>query len=118
MHAAFPVLLVEDSPDDAFFVKRAFASAGLNHPLIAVEDGSEAIEYLCGKGKYADRSVFPVPGLCHRRLEDASRYGVQAYSMDARGRLRETDSGYRYVLICFAPGCESSLRTGRERLHG
>lgn len=63
MHAAFPVLLVEDSPDDAFFVKRAFASTGLNHPLVAVEDGSEAIEYLCGKGKYADRSVFPIPGL-------------------------------------------------------
>jgi len=63
MHAGFPVLLVEDNPDDAFFVKRAFASAGLNHPLFFVEDGAQAIEYLCGKGKYADRKVFPVPGL-------------------------------------------------------
>ena len=63
MHAGFPVLLVEDNPDDAFFVKRAFASAGLNHPLFSVEDGAQAIEYLCGKGKYADRNVFPVPGL-------------------------------------------------------
>ncbi len=63
MHAGFPVLLVEDSPDDAFFVKRAFASAGLNHPLSFVEDGAQAIEYLCGKGKYADRNMYPVPGL-------------------------------------------------------
>jgi len=63
MQAGFPVLLVEDNPDDAFFVKRAFASLALNNPLMSVEDGAQAIAYLRGQGKYADRKVYPVPGL-------------------------------------------------------
>jgi len=56
-------LLVEDSPDDTFLVQRAFKSAGLSHPLFAVEDGSQAIAYLSGKGPYADRKVYPLPRL-------------------------------------------------------
>jgi CheY-like chemotaxis protein len=63
MHDGFPVLLVEDAPDDVWLVKRAFASAGLQHPLFAVEDGGQAIDYLCGKGQYADRKAFPLPRL-------------------------------------------------------
>src|SRR5687767_9339564 len=63
MHDGFPVLLVEDSPDDVWLVRRAFTSAGLEHPLFAVEDGGQAIDYLCGKGQYADRKAFPLPSL-------------------------------------------------------
>lgn len=59
----FPVLLVEDNPDDVFFIERAFQSAQLAHPLHVLEDGEAAIEYLSGKGKYANRAAFPLPGL-------------------------------------------------------
>jgi CheY-like chemotaxis protein len=55
-------LLVEDSPDDAFFVKLEFKKwPGL--ALRTVNDGEEAIHYLEGKGNYADRSEFPLPDL-------------------------------------------------------
>ena len=63
MHAGSPILLVENNPDDAFFVQRAFASSALNYPVFSVQDGAQAIEYLCGRGKYADRKVYPVPRL-------------------------------------------------------
>jgi len=63
MNRSFPILLVEDEPDDVFFVQRAFHSADLKHPLFAVGDGQEAINYLSGKGPYADHSVYPLPQL-------------------------------------------------------
>jgi len=59
----FPILLVEDNPDDVFFIQRAFHTAHIKHPLFAVGDGQQALDYLCGKGRYADRTVYPMPGL-------------------------------------------------------
>ena len=59
----FTVLLVEDDLNDIFLVKRAFKKARIQNPLQVVTDGSEAIDYLRGDGKYADRQVHPVPRL-------------------------------------------------------
>ena len=58
-----PVLYVEDEEDDVFLVRHAFKEAGVCHPLISVPDGEEALEYLGGVGKYADRAGYPVPSL-------------------------------------------------------
>jgi DNA-binding response OmpR family regulator len=57
------ILLVEDSVDDVFFLKHAFKEAGIDNPLLVAYDGKEAKDYLGGSGKYADRTVFPLPGL-------------------------------------------------------
>ena len=59
----FTVLLVEDDLNDIFLVKRAFKMAKLPTPLQVVTDGVEAISYLRGDGKYADRDAFPLPQL-------------------------------------------------------
>jgi CheY-like chemotaxis protein len=59
----FPVLLVEDNPDDVFLVQRAFQTAQIKHPLLTVRDGQEAIDYLSGKGQYSSRSAHPLPQL-------------------------------------------------------
>jgi CheY-like chemotaxis protein len=40
-----PILYAEDEENDAFFLKRAFAQAGVCHPLIVVPDGQHAIDY-------------------------------------------------------------------------
>ena len=61
MQPRFPVLVVEDNPDDIFFVRLAFDAAKLHHPLFSVCDGRQAIEYLSGAGQYADRKQFPLP---------------------------------------------------------
>jgi CheY-like chemotaxis protein len=52
-------LLVEDDPADVDFVSSAFDNSG--HQLLVVNDGQQAIDYLSGKGAYADRRKFPLP---------------------------------------------------------
>ena len=59
----FTVLLVEDDLNDIFLVKRAFRIARLETPLQVVTDGQEAMDYLNGHGRYADRQAHPLPQL-------------------------------------------------------
>lgn len=59
----FTVLLVEDDLNDIFLVKRAFKKAHIQNPLQVVTDGSEAIDYLRGEGRYNDRHLHPLPKL-------------------------------------------------------
>ena len=58
-----PVLLAEDNPHDAELVCRAFRETNALNPVHSVGDGEEAIEYLAGEGKYADRAAHPFPAL-------------------------------------------------------
>lgn len=55
------ILLVEDNEDDAFFMKRALKEAEIVNGLQLVEDGQQAVDYLAGKGEYADRRKHPLP---------------------------------------------------------
>ena len=57
------ILQVEDDPNDVFFLKHAMAKAGVANPIQIVNDGREAIDYLKGVRKYADREQFPLPSL-------------------------------------------------------
>ena len=57
------ILQVEDDPNDVFFLKHALKRAGVANPIRVVNDGREAIDYLKGAGKFADRDQFPLPGL-------------------------------------------------------
>ena len=59
----YTILLVEDDLNDIFLVKRAFKIARIQNPLQVVTDGQEAINYLRGEGKYADREAYPLPKL-------------------------------------------------------
>ena len=61
--AVEPVLYVEDQPDDVFFMQHVWEIAGIKQPLIIVKDGQEAIDYLAGKGAFADRKKSPLPCL-------------------------------------------------------
>src|SRR5213592_4603089 len=55
-------LLVEDDPNDVFFVEREFAKAP--HLLLRhVPDAKEAVRYLTGEGKYSDPEKYPVPNV-------------------------------------------------------
>ena len=57
------ILLAEDIEDDVILIERAFRKAGIAAPLMAVRDGEEAICYLSGFGRFADRVQFPFPDL-------------------------------------------------------
>jgi CheY-like chemotaxis protein len=55
------LLLVEDCPDDVFFMRYALKQAAITCPTHVVTDGQQAIDYLSGLGQYSDRSAFPLP---------------------------------------------------------
>src|SRR2546421_6515100 len=57
------ILLVEDSEDDVFFMRHALQKAKVIFPVQVVPDGQAALDYLAGKGQYADRNEFPLPTL-------------------------------------------------------
>jgi two-component system response regulator len=57
------ILQVEDDPNDVLFLQRAMKKAGLTNPIQIASDGQEAIDYLQGTGKFADRGKFPFPSL-------------------------------------------------------
>lgn len=54
-------LLVEDNEDDVFLMQRALKDAAVINPLLVVQDGQEALDYLGGTGKYRDRTEYPLP---------------------------------------------------------
>ena len=56
MSAIRTILLAEDSPADAEMAIDALREANLANPIVHVEDGVEAMEYLQRKGRFADRS--------------------------------------------------------------
>src|SRR5882757_5506136 len=54
------VLLVEDDPGDVLMTQEAFEHHKITNPLHVVTDGVAAMEFLRGRGSYADA---PRPGL-------------------------------------------------------
>src|SRR5215469_4200237 len=54
-------LLAEDDPYDAFCVEQEFKRGPGHLCLRRVCDGVEAMEYVEGKGEYADRERHPLP---------------------------------------------------------
>lgn len=67
MHTQTPhkitILSVEDDSQDAYLLQGAFDLEQVSNPLQTVGDGEQAIAYLVGEGRFADRAMHPLPGL-------------------------------------------------------
>lgn len=57
------ILLAEDEEDYVLLIKKAFTQTKIPIVLQVVSDGREAMCYLEGVGKYANRDEFPLPDL-------------------------------------------------------
>ena len=57
------ILLVEDEESSAFLFQHTITELGILHPLQVAQDGREAMDYLEGNGRFADRTTFPIPSL-------------------------------------------------------
>ena len=58
------ILIVEDSDDDYESTVRALQRSGnLKNRILRCESGDEALDYLYGQGKFADRVKFPMPSV-------------------------------------------------------
>jgi CheY-like chemotaxis protein len=55
------ILIVEDDPDDQYMLTRGFKKIGVTTPVRLVSNGLEAISYMMGEGKFADRDEFCYP---------------------------------------------------------
>ncbi|HZR21285.1 MAG TPA: response regulator [Verrucomicrobiae bacterium] len=68
------VLLVDDNADDQLFFQLAWEKDLPNHPLRVVASRQEAMDYLNGRGHFADRTAFPIPSviILDMRLPDGS----------------------------------------------
>lgn len=72
------VLIVEDNEDDAFLIRRAFERANIVNTVQLVKSGEEAIAYLKGEGKYANREEYGLPGLI---LLDLKMTGIDGFEV-------------------------------------
>ncbi len=72
-----PILHVEDNEDDQFFLKRAFAAAGIENAIHIVSDGNKALDYLSAKEPYADRQQYPAPCLIVLDLNLPKLHGLE-----------------------------------------
>jgi len=70
-----PILLVEDEPDDQFFIVEAFRTNKVMVPIHVLNSASAAIAYLRGEGQYADRTKFALPRLIITDLKMAGGSG-------------------------------------------
>jgi len=61
--SAAVILLVEDNVMDIELTLDAFAQVGLKNTINVARTGEEALNYIYGKGKFADRKSFPTPDL-------------------------------------------------------
>jgi CheY-like chemotaxis protein len=71
------ILLAEDNEDDIFLMQRALKGAHIANPLHIVEDGQQAIDYLAGRGQFADREKHPFPAIVFLDLKLPLKSGLE-----------------------------------------
>jgi CheY-like chemotaxis protein len=71
------ILAIEDEDDDVALIKRAFKKAAIANPLRFLNDGEEAVGYLSGTDKFADRTAYPLPSLILLDLKLPRKSGLE-----------------------------------------
>jgi len=57
------ILVIEDDPNDQFFIKRELTKLGPQINVIFANDGEQALSYLKGEDKFSDRKTHPIPAI-------------------------------------------------------
>jgi CheY-like chemotaxis protein len=104
------ILHVEDSPEDVFLLQYAFQIAEIANPVHVVSDGQQAIDYLSGTGKFADRIHFPLPGLVLLDLKLPHKMGLDVL----RWIRRQPEFKALIVIILTASINEGDLQRAYE----
>lgn len=96
------ILLVEDNEDDVFLMRRALRKAGIANPLHVTTDGQQAIDYLSGTGRFADRELFPLPHIVFLDLKLPYVNGFEVLSW-----MRQQRSLDAVVVVVLTSSAES-----------
>ncbi|HEY7609618.1 MAG TPA: response regulator [Alphaproteobacteria bacterium] len=113
-----PILLVEDTPEDAEATLRAFKKAGLANPVYHCQDGDEALDFLRRQRKYKDPEKAPRPGMILLDLNMPGTDGREVLSeIKADERLRQipvivltTSADERDIQCCYRDGANSYIQ--------
>ena len=57
------IMVVEDNPDDEELTLRALRHGKVANDIVVTRDGSEALEFMFGTGKYAGRDLSRMPAV-------------------------------------------------------
>jgi CheY-like chemotaxis protein len=88
------ILIVEDEPAHAELTRRAIRKAGNANRIFIVSDGEEAFDYLYHRGKYEDKTKYPLPGLI---LLDIKLPGIDG--IEVLKKIKEDDLLKRIPVI-------------------
>src|SRR5579884_256896 len=72
------ILVAEDDENDVFLLKRALKTAQIEASVQYVRDGQYAVNYLAGKGPYADREKHPLPHFAFFDIKMPRMTGLEA----------------------------------------
>jgi len=72
------ILMADDDDDDRMLAQDALTESRVLNRLFCVENGAELIQYLEGEGQYADRELYPMPGLILLDLNMPKKDGREA----------------------------------------
>jgi CheY-like chemotaxis protein len=116
------ILIVEDNPDDEEFTLRALHRAKVTNEIVVTRDGSEALDWLYGTGKYAGRDTSASPAVVLLDLKLPKLSGIDVLQrMRAEESTRYTpvvvltsSSEDEDMLRSYASGANSYVRTPVE----
>jgi DNA-binding response OmpR family regulator len=108
-NSARVILLVEDNEDDVFFLKRAFADARIANPVQVAADCAEAIHYMSGDGKFADRQKFPLPVLVLLDLKLPDDSGLELLKWIERSETRQVP-----VIVFTSSSCVTDVKAAYD----
>ena len=111
-----PILVVEDSPEDFEATRRSLVRGGFPHPLVHVNNGDQALDYLFKRGSYTRGATRPRLILLDLNLPGTDGREVLA-SIKADEQLRQipvvvftTSRDHRDVEACYRAGANSYVQ--------
>jgi len=99
------ILLVDDNKTDVALTLNAFKEARLKNIIQVARNGEEALNYVFGRDKYADRINYPLPDII---LLDLKMPGISG--LDVLKILKNTEKYKRIPVIIFTSSNEESDR--------
>jgi CheY-like chemotaxis protein len=97
------IILIEDNKSDIDLTLRAFKKAQISNPIVVLEDGKEALDYLFCQENYASNDLSEEPELILLDLKLPIIDGIQVLK-----EIRSNEKTRRYIVIILTSSKEES----------